>query len=159
MTYYHQVEYYFSDENLPSDKYLLGKTEGEKNLPVSIKNICGFPKMRRYKPYRSVVESLKKSALLEVVDDKYIKRKTPLTLQPTVTPEEIQATKEEDQKKSNLPPADQPWMTKGMVSLSSLNCLEHELTAGPDETYGLRGVLCGCACGCCSVQRGAVALR
>ncbi|THZ89541.1 hypothetical protein D6C84_00169 [Aureobasidium pullulans] len=111
-----QVEYYLSDENLPSDKYLLDKTGGHENKPVSIKSICGFPKMRQYKPYRSVVESLRKSTLLEVVDDKFIKRRQPLTIKPVVSPEEIKVAMEEDQKKKgNVPPANQPWMTKGMM--------------------------------------------
>lgn len=73
--------------------------------------------MRQYKPYRSVVESLRKSTLLEVVDDKFIKRRQPLTIKPIVSPEEITVAMEEDQKKKgNVPPANQPWMTKGMVS-------------------------------------------
>lgn len=77
--------------------------------------------MRKYKPYRSVVESLKKSTELEIIDNKYIKRRIPLAIEPTVTPEEIKAVKEEEQKrKGNRPPADQPWMTKGMVSALQL---------------------------------------
>ncbi|KAH0084901.1 hypothetical protein KCU96_g10557, partial [Aureobasidium melanogenum] len=67
-----EVEYYFSDENLPNDAYLLDKIGGKENKPVEIKKICQFPKMRKYKPYRSVVESLKKSTMLEVIDNKYI---------------------------------------------------------------------------------------
>lgn len=57
--------------------------------------------------------------MLEIVDNKYIKRKVPLAIDPTVTLEEIKAVMEEEQKKKNgnKPPADQPWMTKGMVSL------------------------------------------
>ncbi|KAB2581067.1 Argonaute-binding protein 1 [Lasiodiplodia theobromae] len=73
-----QVEYYFSDENLPFDRHLLEKCQGRLNLPVSIKSICGFPKMRRYKPFRQVVEALKKSAFLDVVEGNKIKRKLPL---------------------------------------------------------------------------------
>lgn len=74
--------------------------------------------MRKYKPFRSVVESLKKSTMLEVIDNKYIKRRVPLAIDPTVSPEEVKAAMEEEQKrKGNVaPPADQPWMTKGMVS-------------------------------------------
>ena len=89
--------------------------------------------MRKYKPYRSVVESLKKSTMLEVIDNKYIKRRVPLAIEPTVTPEEIKAAMEEEQKKKggNKPPADQPWMTKGMVSL--LKSYTAETT--PDLAY------------------------
>ncbi|KAI4733837.1 hypothetical protein E4T50_15608 [Aureobasidium sp. EXF-12298] len=110
------VEYYFSDENLPKDAYLLDKIGGKENKPVEIKKICQFPKMRRYKPHRSVVESLKKSTMLEVIDNKYIKRRVPLTIEP-MAPEEVKAVLEEEQKKQgiNRPPPDQPWMTKAMM--------------------------------------------
>ncbi|KAI4725338.1 hypothetical protein E4T49_06944 [Aureobasidium sp. EXF-10728] len=111
-----QIEYYFSDKNLPSDKYLLDKTGGKENKPVDIKKLCQFPKMRKYKPYRSVVESLKKSTLLEVIDNKYIKRRVPLSVEPTVSPEEIKVAMEQEQtRKGPRPPANQPWMTKGMM--------------------------------------------
>ncbi|GAB7355094.1 hypothetical protein MBLNU459_g5677t1 [Dothideomycetes sp. NU459] len=111
-----QVEYYFSDENLPGDAHLLMKTGGHENLPVTIKHICGFPKMRKYKPYTSVVASLRKSSFLDVVDDKYIKRRVPLSAQVTVTPQKIEkARKEEQLKKAQVPAADKPWMTKGML--------------------------------------------
>ena len=81
-----QVEYYFSDENLPNDKHLLEQCGGSQNLPVSISRICGFRKMRGYKPMSQVVQSLRKSIFLEVVDNKRIRRKTPLTL-PTILDE------------------------------------------------------------------------
>lgn len=73
-----QVEFYFSDENLPMDRHLLEKCGGRLNLPVSIKSICGFKKMRQYRPYLQVVEALKKSAFLDVVEGNKIKRKVPL---------------------------------------------------------------------------------
>jgi hypothetical protein len=115
--HFEQVEYYFSDENLPTDKFLLDKTGGKENKPYEIKKLCQFSKMRKYKPFRSVVESLKRSTTLEVIDNKYIKRRVPLAIDPAVSPEEIKAAMEEDEKRQgNRPPADQPWMTKGMVS-------------------------------------------
>ena len=74
-----KVEYYFSDENLPSDQHLLQLCEGHKNLPVPIGNICGFKKMRKYKPRTLVVAALRKSTFLEVsADGKTIQRKIPL---------------------------------------------------------------------------------
>jgi hypothetical protein len=74
-----QVEFYFSDENLPTDLHLLQCCGGQKNDPVSISRICGFKKMRSYKPRSLVVEALRRSAFLEVsVDGKTIKRKIPL---------------------------------------------------------------------------------
>lgn len=74
-----QVEFYFSDENLRSDLYLLRQCGGRENIPVSISCICGFKKMRSYKPKSLVVAALRKSALLEVSSDgKTVKRKVPL---------------------------------------------------------------------------------
>ncbi|KAF2143749.1 uncharacterized protein K452DRAFT_350177 [Aplosporella prunicola CBS 121167] len=95
-----QVEYYFSDENLPNDKYLLEKCGGSQNLPVSISRICGFRKMRGYKPMSQVVQSLRKSIFLEVVDNKKIRRKTPLTL-PTILDEV--SDKESDTERATEP--------------------------------------------------------
>lgn len=74
-----QVEYYFSDENLPSDEYLLEQCGGRENRPVSIGRILGFKKMRKFKPRSKVVASLRKSAYLDVTaDGKGISRKVPL---------------------------------------------------------------------------------
>ncbi|TKA63134.1 hypothetical protein B0A49_09908 [Cryomyces minteri] len=100
-----QVEYYFSDENLPSDAHLLGKCGGAENKPVSVKHICGFKKMRGYRPHTAVIASLKKSTFLEIVDGKLIRRKVPLSIKPSVEPEATVPVKKEDQ----------PWMTKGML--------------------------------------------
>lgn len=73
-----QVEFYFSDENLPTDLHLLQCCGGRENLPVSISRICGFKKMRMYKPKTLVVAALRKSAFLEVSDDgKMLQRKFP----------------------------------------------------------------------------------
>ncbi|CAI6276438.1 unnamed protein product [Periconia digitata] len=74
-----QVEYYFSDENLPTDLHLLQCCGGRKNLPVSISRICGFKKMRGFKPKSGVVNALRKSSFLVVSNDgKLITRKVPL---------------------------------------------------------------------------------
>ncbi|KAJ4368308.1 hypothetical protein N0V83_006664 [Neocucurbitaria cava] len=74
-----QVEFYFSDENLPTDLHLLQCCGGRENLPVSVSRICGFKKMRGYKPKSLVVAALRKSPFLEVSEDgKTIKRKIAL---------------------------------------------------------------------------------
>ena len=74
-----QVEFYFSDENLPTDLHLLQQCGGGENIPVSISRICGFKKMRFYKPKSLVIAALRKSAFLEVsADGKTIKRKVAL---------------------------------------------------------------------------------
>ncbi|KAF2829185.1 hypothetical protein CC86DRAFT_464844 [Ophiobolus disseminans] len=74
-----QVEYYFSDENLPHDLHMLQCCGGRKNEPVSISRICGFKRMRNFKPKRNVAAVLRQSPFLEVSDDgKLVKRKVPL---------------------------------------------------------------------------------
>ena len=74
-----KVEFYFSEENLPTDSHLLQCCGGRENLPVSISRICGFKKMRSYKPRSLVIAALRKSPFLEVsADGKTIKRKIPL---------------------------------------------------------------------------------
>jgi hypothetical protein len=73
------VEYYFSDENLPTDLHLLQCCGGRENLPVSISRICGFKKMRSFKPKSIVPAALRKSAFLVVSEDsKQVSRKVPL---------------------------------------------------------------------------------
>ncbi|RDW69330.1 hypothetical protein BP6252_08350 [Coleophoma cylindrospora] len=60
-----QVEFYFSDENLPSDRFLWKKTEG-RNLPVKLAIIAGFARMRKFQPYSTVVAALKESIFLDI---------------------------------------------------------------------------------------------
>lgn len=129
-----QVEYYFSDENLPTDKYLLEFCRGKENLPVSVGRICSFKKMRHYKPRKQVVAALRKSDFLDVSEDgKTIKRKIPLE-GPTILddnnsdsdsalrPESTLAAKLKEAKKAKkakklvIPHKDIPaGMTKNMI--------------------------------------------
>ena len=61
---------------------------GRENLPVSISTICGFKKMRGFKPRRLVIAALRQSAFLEVsADGKMIKRKIPLQGKCLLDPE------------------------------------------------------------------------
>ena len=74
-----KVEFYFSDSNLLTDKFLFTKVEGHQNLPVPISTIHSFKRMRHYQPLSAIVDALKESTVLNVVqDDTAIKRKTPL---------------------------------------------------------------------------------
>jgi hypothetical protein len=74
-----QVEFYFSDENLPTDLYLLQYCGGRDNLPVSINLIRSFKRMKGFKPRSLVVDALRQSNFLEVTPDgKQVKRKVPL---------------------------------------------------------------------------------
>ncbi|KAK3369128.1 hypothetical protein B0T24DRAFT_595901 [Lasiosphaeria ovina] len=61
-----QVEYYFGDSNLPTDKFMWETTGGEANKPMSLKTICSFKRMARFQPYSAVVAALKESKSLEV---------------------------------------------------------------------------------------------
>ena len=102
-----KVEYYFSDDNLPNDAHLLAKCGGHENRPVSIKSICGFPRMRKYKPVTLVVSALRLSTELEVVDDNFIRRQQPFTLPLQVKPEEKEVEK--------LQVLSQDGVTKGLL--------------------------------------------
>lgn len=74
-----QVEFYFSDSNLPMDKFLLEQVGGSRNNPVDLSIICSFKRMRRFEPREAVVEALKKSDTLQLVDnDTKVQRKQPL---------------------------------------------------------------------------------
>lgn len=74
----HQVEFYFSDSNLPTDKFLFEQVGGSANKPVPIKLIHSFKRMRHFQPYSAVVAALKESEILEVVDNDEIRRKVPI---------------------------------------------------------------------------------
>lgn len=74
------MEFYFSDSNLPTDKFLWEKTDGENNKPVLLSLLCSFSRMRRFKPYSAVVEALKASKHLIVEGsegEETIRRKQP----------------------------------------------------------------------------------
>ncbi|KAK5242475.1 hypothetical protein LTR16_008489, partial [Cryomyces antarcticus] len=73
-----QVEFYFSDSNLPLDKFLFDQVGGSKNKPLPIKVIHSFKRMRHFQPYSAVVAALKDSTFLDVTEDEEIKRKVPL---------------------------------------------------------------------------------
>ncbi|KAK5660337.1 hypothetical protein OQA88_12878 [Cercophora sp. LCS_1] len=61
-----QVEFYFGDVNLPTDKFLWSNTGGEENKPVSLKTICTFKRMTRFEPYSAVVAALKESKIVQI---------------------------------------------------------------------------------------------
>jgi lupus La protein len=74
-----QVEFYFSDSNLPHDKFLLGEVGGSQNKAVKIEIIHRFKRMRHFQPFEAVVEALRESDFLELTDDDTsIRRKQPL---------------------------------------------------------------------------------
>ncbi|KAH7280586.1 hypothetical protein KP509_36G004200 [Ceratopteris richardii] len=64
-----QIEYYFSDENLCKDKFLISKMDDEGYVPVSL--IASFPKIKEKTSNTTLVlESMKNSTLVEVKNDK-----------------------------------------------------------------------------------------
>lgn len=64
-----QVEFYFSDSNLPTDNYMMTETKGPLNNPVSLKKIHAFGRMRRFQPYSAIVAALKDSKFLDVTGE------------------------------------------------------------------------------------------
>ncbi|KAF1838957.1 hypothetical protein BDW02DRAFT_564559 [Decorospora gaudefroyi] len=98
-----QMEFYFSAQNLATDKHMFEVLEGPKNKPVPIHHICTFKRMRRFKPYSAVVAALRDSEDLVVVDDgeynkpgsEAIKRKEPLVVPSNDGDEQKSPTTEE----------------------------------------------------------------
>lgn len=76
-----QVEFYFSDNNLPFDKFLYKETKKNAGW-VPIKTIHSFKRMRRFEPLDEVVNAIKESKdLLEVSEDnELVRRRTPLKI-------------------------------------------------------------------------------
>jgi hypothetical protein len=68
------------------DEHLWTLCGGYKNLPVSIGEILGWKRMRRFRPKLQVIEALKKSAFLEIVDGKRIRRRMALVEDNDTTP-------------------------------------------------------------------------
>ena len=74
-----KIEFYFSDSNLLTDKFLFNKMEGHKNNPIPVDLIHSFKRMRRFQPRSAIVSALKDSTSLDIVnDDNDIQRKKPL---------------------------------------------------------------------------------
>ncbi|KAH8698389.1 hypothetical protein BGW36DRAFT_280926, partial [Talaromyces proteolyticus] len=74
-----QVEFYFSDSNLPMDNFLLKKVGGSANHAVELSVLHSFKRMRRFQPFSAIVEALKTSETLDLVDDETkVRRKVPL---------------------------------------------------------------------------------
>ncbi|PLB41753.1 tRNA maturation protein LHP1 [Aspergillus candidus] len=74
-----QVEFYFSDSNLPMDKFLLSQVGGSANRPVALELLCSFKRMRRFQPRSAIVAALRDSAAVELTEnDTAVRRKTPL---------------------------------------------------------------------------------
>ncbi|PHU25940.1 La-related protein 6A [Capsicum chinense] len=77
-----QVEYYFSDENLPTDKFLLKYVTRDKEGFVPVKVLASFRKVKKLTKETSVIAAaLRESSLLVVSPDgRKVKRLHPLPL-------------------------------------------------------------------------------
>lgn len=77
-----QVEYYFSDENLPTDKHMLGLIKKNKEGFVPITIIASFRKMKKLtRDLSFIVAALKESSFLVVSSDgKKVKRHHPFPI-------------------------------------------------------------------------------
>ncbi|CAN4080196.1 unnamed protein product [Withania somnifera] len=77
-----QVEYYFSDENLPTDRFLLKYVTRDKEGFVPVKVIASFRKVKKLMKETSVIAAaLRESSLLVVSPDgRKVKRLHPLSL-------------------------------------------------------------------------------
>ncbi|XVF27340.1 hypothetical protein REPUB_Repub14bG0098800 [Reevesia pubescens] len=75
-----QVEYYFSDANLPTDRYMMSLIKKNKEGFVPISIIASFRKTKKLTTsYPSIAAALKESSLLVVSSDgKKVKRVNPL---------------------------------------------------------------------------------
>jgi len=84
-----QVEYYFSDDNLPKDVFLLKQIEKDKTKEgfVSLKVIAGFPKMKRLThDLGAIREAVELSEVVLLSSDGLsVKRKVPLILPEDTT--------------------------------------------------------------------------
>ncbi|KAI9198054.1 hypothetical protein LWI28_009223 [Acer negundo] len=75
-----QVEYYFSDENLPTDKHMMNLIKKNKQGFVPISAIASFRKMKKLtRDYASIAVALKDSSLIVVSSNgKKLRRLNPL---------------------------------------------------------------------------------
>lgn len=70
------------------DKFLLSKVGGSENRPVELSLLHSFKRMRRFQPFSAVVEALKESKTLELIDnDTCVRRKEPLPKDLTADPD------------------------------------------------------------------------
>lgn len=78
-----QVEFYFSESNLSSDKFLFSLTGGKENKPVPLNLIVSFKRMKRFPNKGIIIDALKESTLIELGGDpgeETIKRKIPVNI-------------------------------------------------------------------------------
>ncbi|KAK4617957.1 hypothetical protein CLAFUW4_12506 [Fulvia fulva] len=118
-----QVEFYFSDENLPHDAHLLSKAGEYGDGWVSLSTIMGFRKMKQYKPAARVKAALSlPNDTFVVWKNKLIRRKQPLQKSVVVVP------KVNPSLERNAQMVEKPWMTKAMFKPTGF---EKDFVEGP----------------------------
>lgn len=122
-----QVEFYFSDENLPHDAHLLSKTGLAGTGWVSINEILSWKKMRSFKPPARVKASLCLSKELIVWKNKFIRRQKELNVPITVKP------REDVNKERNKELVEKPWLTKGILKPTGFEKTYVEPVLTPEE--------------------------
>ncbi|XP_019332951.2 la-related protein 6 [Alligator mississippiensis] len=80
-----QIEYYFSDENLEKDAFLLKHVRRNKMGYVSVKLLTSFKKVKHLtRDWRTTAHALKYSSILELNEDnKKVRRNTPVPVFPS----------------------------------------------------------------------------
>ncbi|NWU89923.1 LARP6 protein, partial [Upupa epops] len=80
-----QIEYYFSDENLEKDAFLLKHVRRNKMGYVSVKLLTSFKKVKHLtRDWRTTAYALKYSDILELNDDnRKVRRSTPIPVFPS----------------------------------------------------------------------------
>ncbi|GMM32681.1 Lhp1 protein [Saccharomycopsis crataegensis] len=74
-----QVEFYFSDANLPKDKFLWRTVQSNDEGFVPIETIALFNRMKKYRPLEKVVNAIQKSDFLVVSENgESVRRKVPI---------------------------------------------------------------------------------
>ena len=122
-----QVEFYFSDANLPTDAFLMKKVRADPNGFVPIGVVCGFNRMKtllkKHPPIETVAAILRQhsEALVVSEDGIRVQRATPL---PDIDLEDVQARTVVAEnfktqptaspfRVSSPPPATSPWFASG----------------------------------------------
>jgi lupus La protein len=77
-----QVEFYFSDSNLPKDKFLWRTVQSNQEGWVSIATIASFNRMKKFRPLSAVVDALRTSEFLVVSEDGELVRRKNAILPP-----------------------------------------------------------------------------
>lgn len=77
-----QVEFYFSDSNLPKDKFLWRTVQSNQEGWVSIATIASFNRMKKFRPLSAVVDALKTSEFLVVSENGELVRRKNAILPP-----------------------------------------------------------------------------